>query len=131
MKLSAGSIVAVFVVVVFLVFEFWQYRDAQAYRNVMNGQLLTLTVRVDSLNSKLEEAVLEMQKVEQSSIGGLISNANDALIQGWSAMINTVEKELQRAKNDFDKKAPAPSGDNPGQPQSKPVLPEHLGAGPL
>jgi hypothetical protein len=116
MKLSAGSIVAVFVVVVFL---------------VMNGQLLTLTVRVDSLNSKLEEAVLEMQKVEQSSIGGLISNANDALIQGWSAMINTVEKELQRAKNDFDKKAPAPSGDNPGQPQSKPVLPEHLGAGPL
>ncbi|MFT5887831.1 MAG: hypothetical protein ACI9BO_000644 [Zhongshania sp.] len=131
MKLSAGSIVAVVVVVVFLVFEFWQYRDAQAYRNAMSGQLLTLTVRVDSLNSKLEEAVLEMQKVEKSSIGGLIGNANDALIQGWSAMINTVEKELQRAKNDFDKKAQAPSVANPGQLQSKPVSPEQSGAGPL
>jgi hypothetical protein len=131
MKLSAGNIVAVFVVVVFLVFEFWQYRDAQAYRNVMNGQLLTLTVRVDSLNSQLEEAKLELQKVKQSSIGGLIDNANDALMQGWSAMINTVEKELQRAQNDFDKKAQAPSAVNPGHPQSKPVSPEQSGAGPL
>ena len=92
MKLSSGEILAGCIVLVLLVFEVWQYLDAKAYRETMNAQLVLLSTRVDSVDERVQQARDKLEKLEQSSLGGLIENANDALIQGWSAMIDTVGK---------------------------------------
>lgn len=115
MKLSSGEILAGCIVLVLLVFEVWQYLDAKTYRETMNAQLVLLSTRVDSVDERVQLARDKLEKLEQSSIGGLIENANDALIQGWSAMIDTVEKELQRAKKGFDK----PAGNTGGGTESE------------
>jgi hypothetical protein len=124
MKISAGEFLAGFLVLVLVVFEVWQYFDARGYRESMNAQLVMLSIRVDELDGQVQQAKQEMDKLEEASIGGLIENANDALIQGWSAMLNSVEKELQRAKKGFDTQN-KPSAD----PQTVP--PSNDGAGSL
>lgn len=120
MKLSSGEILAGCIVLVLLVFEVWQYLDAKAYRETMNAQLVLLSTRVDSVDERVQLARDKLEKLEQSSLGGLIENANDALIQGWSAMIDTVEKELQRAKKGFDK--PTGNAGEGADPQADPSL---------
>lgn len=128
MKLSSGEILAGCIVLVLLVFEVWQYLDAKAYREAMNAQLVLLSTRVDSVDERVQLARDKLDRLEQSSLGGLIENANDALIQGWSAMIDTVEKELQRAKKGFDK--PAGNAGGGADPQADPSLTPN-GNGPL
>lgn len=130
MKLSSGEILAGVIVVVLVIFEIWQYYDAKSYRESMNAQLVRLSSRVDSVDEQIQRARGELKELEQSSLGGLIENANDALIQGWSAMIDTVEKELHRAKKGINKQGQQPSA-NGSQPQTSPSTPAQNGAGPL
>jgi hypothetical protein len=98
MKSSVGVLLAAIIVFVLLAFEYWQYRDEQAYRNALNTQLVSLSQRVDSIDERIQSAKTELDTMKQNSLGGLIESANDALIHGWSAMIDSVEKELERAK---------------------------------
>jgi hypothetical protein len=98
MKSSLGVVLAAVIVAVLLAFEYWQYRDEQAYREALNTQLIHISERMNSLDQRVQLTKGEIDKLQQGSLGGLIETANDALIQGWSAMINSVEKELARAK---------------------------------
>ncbi|MBO6752942.1 MAG: hypothetical protein JJ903_07665, partial [Spongiibacter sp.] len=53
---------------------------------------------LDELSGQLQEA---RKRDEESSLGGIIENANKALIQGWSAMVESVERELERAQENI------------------------------
>lgn len=112
MKTSMGLLLAAIIVVVLLGLEYWQYRDAQAYRQTVNAQLMLLSERVNGIDERVRIAKNELDEIQQNSLGGLIESANDALIEGWSAMINSVEKELERAKKGIDKKVPNTAPDN-------------------
>lgn len=98
MKYSLGVLLAAVIVVTLMGFEYWQYRDQQAYRQGLNTQLIDMSARLNSIEERIDIAKAEIDKIQQNSLGGLIESANDALIEGWSAMINSVEKELERAK---------------------------------
>lgn len=111
MKSSIGMLLAVIVVIALFAFEYWQYKDEKAYRRALNTQLLHLTERINVIDERIQVAKNEMDTLQEKSIGGLIDSANDALIQGWSAMISSVVKELERAKEGLSaqNKAPLPS----------------------
>lgn len=125
MKSSLGVVVAALIVLALLGFEYWQYKDEQAYRETLNNQLIHLTERVNSIDQRVQIAKSEMEKIQQNSLGGLIETANDALIQGWSAMINSVEKELERAKQGI---AAQPQSKQPNDTSSADPVPSN-GAG--
>ena len=82
MKSSVGVLLAAIIVFVLLAFEYWQYRDEQAYRNALNTQLVSLSQRVDSIDERIQSAKTELDTMKQNSLGGLIESANDALIHG-------------------------------------------------
>ena len=98
MKMSSGVIFAGIIVLLFAAFEYWQYRDEQAYRAALSQQLVTIESRLDELSGQLQEA---RKRDEESSLGGIIENANKALIQGWPAMGASVERELERAQENI------------------------------
>ncbi|WP_269619163.1 hypothetical protein [Zhongshania sp. BJYM1] len=112
MRTSMSVFMAAIIVVVLLGLEYWQYRDAQAYRKTVDAQLILLSERVNGIDERVRIAKNELDEIQQNSLGGLIESANDALIEGWSAMINSVEKELERAKRGIDKKIPSAAPDN-------------------
>ena len=98
MKLSSGVIFAGIIVLLFAVFEYWQYRDEQRYRAELAQQLSALNARLETVHNSLQKA---REREEQNSLGGIIENANKALIQGWSAMVESVERELERAQENI------------------------------
>ncbi|MFQ3199460.1 MAG: hypothetical protein ACI9SK_000167 [Zhongshania sp.] len=98
MKFLLGVLFAAVIVLTFAGFEYWQYQKQQAYRQEVDAELINLSARVNNIEERIDIAKVEIDKIQQNSLGGLIESANDALIQGWSAMIDSVEKELERAK---------------------------------
>lgn len=126
MKSSLGVLLAAVIFLALAGFECWQYRDQQAYRQGLNVQLMDLSARLNSIEARIDSAKGEIDKIQQNSLGGLIESANDALIEGWSAMINSVEKELERAKKGIAK---PPEAAKPNSPSAHPAA--NNGAGPL
>ncbi|MEX1665779.1 hypothetical protein [Zhongshania arctica] len=126
MKSSLGVLLAAVIFLALAGFEYWQYRDQQAYRQGLNVQLMDLSARLNSIEARIDSAKGEIDKIQQNSLGGLIESANDALIEGWSAMINSVEKELERAKKGIAK---PPQAAQPNSPSAQPA--PNNGAGPL
>jgi peptidoglycan hydrolase CwlO-like protein len=126
MKSSLGVLLAAVIVVSLTSFEYWQYRDQQAYRQGLNAQLTDLSARLNSIEARIDIAKDQIDKIQQTSLGGLLESSNNALIEGWSAMINSVEKELERAKKGI---ARPPRAAQPNSPSAYPA--PNNGAGPL
>lgn len=120
MKTSFGTVLAIVIVLAVAAFEYWQYKDAEAHRTMVNAKLMQLSSRVEELDQNLLAARREMQELESSSLGGIIDNANEALIQGWSAMVDTVERELERARESIQQRQqPGPSDSPSAAPEAQ------------
>lgn len=114
MKLSSGVIFAGIIVLLFAAFEYWQYRDEQRYRAELAQQLSALNARLETVHDSLQKA---REREEENSLGGIIENANKALIQGWSAMVESVERELERAQKNIAESR----RENAPEPQQRPA----------
>jgi hypothetical protein len=125
MKSSLGVLLAAVIVVTLVGFEYGQYRDQQAYRQGLDGQLIDFSARLNSIEERIDIAKDEIDEIQQSSLGGLIDSANDALIEGWSAMIDSVEKELERVKRGV---APQPQTVQPNSLSVHPAPNNGIGA---
>lgn len=115
MKVSSNAILAVLIIAL-VGFEFWQYRQLQSQKEGLEQQVLALQLRVDELSEQLAE---RDRKEQASGLGSILEEANKALVDGWSVMVDAVEKELQRAQKELEerrqegaqKPAEAPQGD--------------------
>lgn len=87
----------------------WQHQTTQAYRQQSSASLVQLSLRLDSIEAQMAAAKDELQKIDENSVSGIIDNANEVLINGWSAMMRAVESELEKAKEAFDKEANKPA----------------------
>lgn len=85
-------------------FQYYQYQQQQAVQANLQNELVTLHSRLERLEMNMAKARSDMEQLEENSLGGLIEDANDALIEGWSAMMNAVGKELETARRSFEEK---------------------------
>jgi hypothetical protein len=137
MKSSAGIIFAFVLLLVLGAFEIWQYREQQIYRESMQHQLVELSARLEGIELTVNQAKEQMRELEGASIGGLIDNANDALIEGWSAMMDAVGRELDSARKTFEQKRQAlggadkPAPEEQATPNQSEQKTEQAGEGPL
>ena len=120
MKSPLSLVIAAGLIIALLAFEFWQFRDQQRYRVATQARIDALTDEVSALEKSLDEANAKLDAVESASLSGIIDNANEALLDGWSAMVETVEKELQRARETFAKPEPRDAAPSRPAPQSVP-----------
>ncbi|MEE2653416.1 MAG: hypothetical protein VYE54_11875 [Pseudomonadota bacterium] len=121
MKSSLNAIFAV-AIVALIGFEYWQYRHNQAETQRLEQQLVALQQSVDALSQQLNSA---KEEDAASSLGNLLEEANKALVDGWSVMVDAVERELQRAQQQIEE-SKKPKSEAPTEtPQS------HYGPGAL
>ncbi|MGJ8687399.1 MAG: hypothetical protein ACSHWQ_07960 [Spongiibacteraceae bacterium] len=83
----------------------WQHQITQAYRQQSSASLVQLSLRLDSIEAQMAAAKDELQKIDDNSVSGIIDNANEVLINGWSAMMRVVENELEKARDAFEKES--------------------------
>ena len=131
MKISPNVIFAGILVVIVGGFEFWQFQDAKTQRDALNKQLIELHSRIESVDARLAKTREKIQQLEESSLTGVIEGANRALVSGWSEMLESVERELEAAREKIqagrDKARPPASQQN--DQQNSP--PTDKGQGPL
>jgi len=74
----------------------------------LNQEINELRVNVETLNRQVEE-------LKQSSVKGMVEEANDAILSGWEVLIDTVQEEVQRAKKTVEqqRQLPAPNNNEP------------------
>ncbi|MDX1505588.1 MAG: hypothetical protein R3221_07710 [Spongiibacter sp.] len=132
MKVSLNVVFATLLVIIVAGFEYWQYQDAQTHRETLNKQLIELHGRIEAVDARLSNTRAQIQRMEESSLSGVIEGANQALISGWSEMLESVERELEAAREKFHSSRKKADPADPQQADPQPSAPSRSnGQGPL
>jgi|GEM_PF-5887118 len=93
---------------------YWGYEREQT----LSAELDSLHQEVASLRQELTEQRNTLAVMEQQSVSTMVSKANKVIVEGWDAIINSVESELGRARaalSELERETPTKS-QNPSAP---------------
>ncbi|NIB43735.1 hypothetical protein HBA55_29285 [Pseudomaricurvus alkylphenolicus] len=82
-----------------------QLQQVHADRQALLQEVQALRKEVAQLNAKVAQ-------LDESSVQGIVREANNAILDGWESLVNTVEKEIQEARRAFENDNP-PKSDSP------------------
>ncbi|MBD2859161.1 hypothetical protein IB286_09085 [Spongiibacter sp. KMU-158] len=104
MKSSLTSALLVLIIIALGAYAFWDHRMQTERNAALQNELIAVNSRLERLEMNMAKTRADMDELGESSLGGMIEDANDALIEGWSAMMNAVGRELETARQTFEKK---------------------------
>ncbi|WP_157497837.1 hypothetical protein [Gilvimarinus chinensis] len=91
-------------------------------------QHLQLTARVAeletqsaALQTRAEALGNTIKKMEQDSVGAMVKKANQVIVQGWDAIVNSVEAEMDRAREALEHLDEEPATAEQAAPQTQPA----------
>lgn len=90
------------IVVLVLVFvvglQYFQYRQQQQQFVQLQQQLLTQQQALQQTNERLEQAQQKLKMLDENSVEGIVKQANDAILDGWQLLLDSVSEELENVK---------------------------------
>lgn len=83
-------------------------------------QIAVLQDSISLTQKQLVEMQGKLTELDKTSVQGLVKEANGAILDGWEALVNSVENEVRKAREamQHQNQAPAPKAD----PNSNPKL---------
>lgn len=106
------SLVIVVLLVVVLVIQFMQFREGGQYREHSLAEMRAISQRVTVLENELEHVRASLDKLERHTIGAVVKDANNTLVTGWSAFMQAMEREVERAAEVIDREFGKPAKEN-------------------
>lgn len=101
----------------------WQVYEMRYSLNIANRQVEDLTGQLASMQSELDKLSQDVARLDKGSVQGIVREANDAILSGWESLVNTVESELKRAREDMEKQTAPANPQVPDNPDaSQPAL---------
>lgn len=86
-------------VVVAVIVSGWMHYDTQQKLLASQQQIQQLNTQMVQMSEQMALVHQELRRVNTDSIDGIVKDANDALLSGWESLVDTVEKELKRARD--------------------------------
>ena len=125
MTIRVSHVLIVLLFTGFLAFVYFQMEKNRQMGQQFNMEISELDMRVRQLDSKLNRAQERIKQLEKTSIKGVVENANDAILQGFGAMIGVMESELQKAKQRLSGGQPDDTGESGSESDGSddPVVP--------
>ncbi len=75
------------------------------------AKLAELEQQLGLMNAELLRINEKLAGVDEQSLEGMARRANDALLDGWEALMQTLDQELKKARDSLDEAPPAdPAG---------------------
>lgn len=103
---TIGYWVAKIAVIALLVAVWFLYQ-----KNIENEHLRVenqrLSLELAEVKRSLDELTLANQALEKKSVEGLLRETNKVVVSGWETLLNTVEKELDKAREMIQQKREA------------------------
>ncbi|BFM16066.1 hypothetical protein R50073_22490 [Maricurvus nonylphenolicus] len=103
----------------------WQVFEMRNDLNVANRQVADLSGQLQDLQGQIDNIRKDVARLDKGSVQGIVREANDAILTGWETLVNTVESELRKAREDMEKnngQTPPQAPNNPSPNTSEPAL---------
>ena len=95
----------------------WQFYEAQQREQQLQARVTELETNLQAMEERLKSLEGQVVKLRESSVEGLVNEANSAILEGWESLVNTVESELKKARKSLREEYFPPSQSIPKQPQ--------------
>ena len=66
----------------------------------------------------------QVQDLKGKTVTGAVEDANEAIIKGWEAFINRVQKELGEVQEELEKELNEPEQNGDGESENPPLSPK-------
>ncbi|UTF60457.1 hypothetical protein [Gilvimarinus sp. DA14] len=97
-----------------LYWGYQQHMQLKARVAELESQSADLQARAQALSNTIK-------KMEQDSVGAMVKKANQVIVQGWDAIINSVEAEMDRAREALEHLDDEPATGGQAAPQTQPA----------
>ncbi len=95
-RLWALLAIALLVAVIALIWR--DARDQDVDQARLQSSLDELRLRLDLLEREQARLQDELQTLQRQSVKGMVEQANAAILDGWQALVETIEKQLREAR---------------------------------
>ena len=99
---------ALAVLMVAVVLSGWQLYQSHRRQAALQEQLLVVQAQLDGLQGELGQLQQELETLEKTTVKGAIREANDAILNSWETLMDTVESELSRARKALEEQQSPP-----------------------
>ncbi|WP_439134925.1 hypothetical protein [Pseudomaricurvus sp.] len=113
-------------VVLLIVGMGWMYYDSQQQLKQARLQSQQLEQQLVLLNKEVALLSEQVEKLDENSVEGIVREANNAILDGWQSLVNSVDNELKKARQKVKEQQDTGSNSSgaPAQPHSADDLPE-------
>lgn len=63
-----------------------------------DGQLVHLQQQVTLLEQRLVQQEAQIRTLEEQSVSAMVDKANTVIVEGWDAIVDSVENEMEKAQ---------------------------------
>ena len=106
-------------VLVVIIIQLYFYQESLKREHFLQLQISGLQEQVIILGQQVEGLEESVEALNKNPLDSVVDNANKAILDGWESLLNTVDREVQKArdslqqKNDVDGETVAPQQSSP------------------
>jgi predicted negative regulator of RcsB-dependent stress response len=105
----------------------WQWYQSQQREQLLQQKLMDMQQQVSRLEEQTAHLRKELNQLNKTSFKSLVKDANNALLEGWQSLLNTVEGEIKKARDALnepadDQPASANSSSSPASSWNEPAM---------
>lgn len=89
----------IIVLLVVVVFQLYLYQESLKREQFLQHQIGHLQRQVVDMEKELVVVKAMVLELNEGSLDAMVDDANEAIISGWEALIDVVNKELQNARD--------------------------------
>lgn len=84
----------------------WMLYQTQMQLDVSRNQVQLLQQSLEVTQAEVADLKDQVAELDRTSIQGLVRDANDAILDGWEAMVKTVEEEVKEPEKLWNNRYP-------------------------
>ncbi|MFT5576631.1 MAG: uncharacterized membrane-anchored protein YhcB (DUF1043 family) [Bermanella sp.] len=92
------SVLICLVMVTVVGLQLYQLRSNQAFQRDVAQELAVLRAELNGTRKDNERLESELAELRSNDISTMVEGAGDALVTGWSSMLDALETELRKAE---------------------------------
>ena len=119
------------VLLVLLLISLWYIHDQHNRYERLEQDYSNVIQELENTKAQLAAEQGRSEALEKKSIEGILKETNKAVISGWETLLNTVEKELEKARSVIRSEVPSKEVPSKKEKNHQPAPSEPQNAAPI
>lgn len=112
-----NNLISVILLIAVLVLGWMTYQTREQLLQ-SERQIAVLQESITVTQQELVQVNGKLEELNKTSVKGLVKEANNAILDGWEALVNSVENEVRKARESMEDNAGEPENASPSVQQT-------------